>query len=364
MDSENLNFNLRGCKARPKFYQKNESLYNPGFCKRNSFDWLKDVSSPIGYDVYEFIEVRFKNSRKEFYKAPPRSDYQVGDIVAVEASPGHDIGIVTLVGDTVRMQMKKKRVNPENPEFKKVYRRARPSDVEKWANSVITENGTLHRSKNIIKEINLSMKLNDVEIQGDGTKAVFFYTADDRVDFRELIKMLAEEFSVRIEMKQIGARQEAGSLGGLGTCGRELCCSSWLSDFKSVSTNSARLQQLSINPQKLAGQCSKLKCCLNYEHECYHDAMKDFPPMDVHLKTQKGTAYYLKTDVFKGVMWYAYEKDNSNMMAIPVDKVKKIIADNKRNILPDKLEDFVIVQEKKIDFENIEDDLKRFDKKK
>ncbi len=364
MDNENLDFNLRGCKAKPKVYQKSESLYSQGFCKRNSFDWLGNICNPVGYDVYEFIEVRFKNSRKDIFKAPPNSDYQVGDIVAVEASPGHDIGIVTLVGDTVRMQMKKKKMNPDSPDFKKVYRRARSSDVEKWANSVTHESRTLQRSKNIIKEINLTMKLNDVEFQGDGTKATFYYTADDRVDFRELIKMLADEFSVRIEMKQIGARQEAGSLGGLGTCGRELCCSSWLSDFKSVSTNSARIQQLSINPQKLAGQCSKLKCCLNYEHECYVDAMKDFPPSEAHLKTHKGTAIYVKTDVFKKIMWYCYEKDSSNLMAIPVEKVKEIIADNKKNRIPDKLEDFAIVQEKKIDFEHVEDDLNRFDKHK
>lgn len=284
-----------------------------------------------------------------------------GDIIAVEASPGHDIGIVTLTGETARLQMKKKKVDPNAPECKKVYRRARPSDIEKWISSVHNEEIVLQKTKKISRELNLEMKMNDVEYQGDGTKATFYYTAEERVDFRELIKILAEQFGVRIEMRQIGMRQEASNLGGMGTCGRELCCSTWLFEFRSVTTTSARVQQLSINPQKLAGQCGKLKCCLNYEYECYVDAMKGFPDTNIILKTKKGEAQFQKTDVFRQLMWYSYVDDYSNIMAIPVDKVKKIIEDNTKNILPEKLEDFAQTKEKKVDFAHEEDDLTRFD---
>jgi len=353
-------FLTRGCAYKPKLHQKNEKLYSHSCCKRNAYDWLSDIDLPKSYPAFPYAEVRFKNSRKDFFATPDNSDFSVGDIVAVESSPGHDIGIITLLGEAARLQMKKKHVKIETREVKKVYRRARPSDIEKWVSVVNPEHDTLQKTKKITGNLNLSMKVNDVEFQGDGTKATFYYTAEERVDFRELIKILAEQFSVRVEMRQIGVRQEASSLGGIGTCGRELCCSSWLFDFKSVSTNSARVQQMSINPQKLAGQCSKLKCCLNYEYDCYVDALKEFPSSDVHLKTKKGPAQCQKIDVMKKIMWYSYVNDFANILALSIDKVKKIIADNAKGIIPDKLEDFAQKQEKKIEFEHFEEDLSKY----
>jgi len=229
--------------------------------------------------------------------------------------------------------------------MKKVYRRARPNDVEKWLSAIALEDSTLYRTRTIAENLGLEMKLNDIEYQGDKTKAIFYYTADGRVDFRELIKKLAEEFHVRIEMRQIGVRQESAKLGGIGSCGRELCCASWISDFQSVTTNVARVQQLSPNPQKLAGQCGKLKCCLNYEYDTYVDALKAFPDSNVNLKFKNGEAIHQKNDVFKGIMWYSYVTDKGNIMAIPVDKVKEIIAKNKKGELPEKLEDYAITKE-------------------
>lgn len=354
-------FCTRGCGEKPKIHQRNDDVYKHGCCKRNAYDWLEHINLPKNQEAFDFVEVRFKNSRKDFFKLPPKMDVVPGDIVAVESSPGHDIGIITLVGEAARLQMKRKNVDPNNPESKKVYRRVRPSDIEKWLSSVHNEENVLQKTKKISRDLKLEMKMNDVEFQADGTKATFYYTAEERVDFRELIKILAEQFSVRVEMRQIGMRQEASNLGGLGTCGREICCSTWLHDFRSVNTGSARVQQLSINPQKLAGQCGKLKCCLNYEYDCYVDALKGMPDHDVILKTKKGPARHQKTDVFGRIMWYSYIDDYSSMMAIPVDKVIEIIANNKKNILPEKLEDFAEVKEKKVDFANEEDDLNRFD---
>jgi cell fate regulator YaaT (PSP1 superfamily) len=354
-------FTTRGCGEKPRIHQRNDHIYCHGACKRNSYDWLDHIHHPNNLQVFDFVEVRFKNSRKEFFRVPPRMDLVVGDIVAVESSPGHDIGIVTLLGEAARLQMKRKRADVNNPEAKKVYRRIRPSDIEKWLSSVGNEETVLMKTKKVSRDLKLDMKMNDVEYQADGTKAIFYYTAEERVDFREMIKILAEQFGIRVEMRQIGMRQEASNLGGIGTCGRELCCSTWLHEFRSVNTGSARVQQLSINPQKLAGQCGKLKCCLNFEYDCYQDALRNFPETHIHLKTKKGEAHYLKTDVFKQVMWYSYLNDTSNMMAIPVNKVKEIIEKNRKNILPEKLEDFAQIKEKKIDFANEEDDLTRFD---
>jgi cell fate regulator YaaT (PSP1 superfamily) len=360
-DHELHEFTTRGCGEKPKIHHKNDQVYSHGCCKRNAYDWLEHINLPNNLHTFDFVEVRFKNSRKEFFKIPPRMDLAPGDLVAVESSPGHDIGIVTLVGEAARLQMKRKKADPNNPEAKKVYRRVRPTDIEKWLSSVHNEETVLQKTKKICDNLKLDMKMNDVEYQADGTKAIFYYTAEERVDFRELIKVLAEQFGVRIEMRQIGMRQEASNLGGIGTCGRELCCATWMHEFRSVNTAAARVQQLSINPQKLAGQCGKLKCCLNYEYDCYQDVLKGFPDANVRLKTKKGDAHYLKTDVFREVMWYSYVDDNSNMMAIPVVHVKKIIEDNKKNILPEKLEDFAQTKEKKIDFAHEEDDLTRFD---
>ncbi len=359
MKDEKNDFLTRGCSHKPKPNQKNDDLYSHSCCKRNSYNWLGNISVPAGYPSFPYVEVRFKNSRKDFFLLPEDQTVDVGDIVAVEASPGHEIGIVTLTGDTTRLQMKKKGFNPKVKEVKKLYRRARPNDLEKWISIVTTEANSVFKSKKITHDLHLSMKVNDVEYQGDGTKATFYYTAEERVDFRELIKVLADQFGVRIEMRQIGARQEAATLGGIGTCGRELCCSSWLFDFKSVSTHSARVQQISINPQKLAGQCSKLKCCLNYEYETYVDALKGFPSSDVPLKTKKGIAFCQKTDVMKRIMWYSYKDDPGNILAIEINKVEKIQADNAKGIVPEKLEDFTLAKETKVEFEHYEFDLKK-----
>jgi cell fate regulator YaaT (PSP1 superfamily) len=356
-------FLTRGCCQPPKPYQKNEGLYQHRCSKFDTFDWLEEIPAPPGKKPFDVVEVRFKNSRKDFYRLPPDLELKMGEIVAVEASPGHDIGIVSLAGDLVRFQMRKKRVDPAAPDLKKVYRRAKLTDIEKWVAAVENENTTLFRSREIAEVLKLSMKINDVEYQGDSTKAIFYYTAEDRVDFRELIKKLAEEFKVRIEMRQIGARQEASRLGGIGSCGRELCCATWMSDFHSVTTQAARVQQLALNPQKLAGQCGKLKCCLNYEYDSYVDALKDFPNTEIALKTKKGEAFVQKVDIFGRTIWYSYKDDPGNLLAIPVENVIQIISDNKKGNLPEQLEDFArqTVEEKGPDVSPGEDDLTRFD---
>ncbi|HPG33046.1 MAG TPA: regulatory iron-sulfur-containing complex subunit RicT [Lentimicrobium sp.] len=361
---EKNHFITRGCCQQPSLIHKNDHIYHHGCSKMDTFDWLKFTPQPEGHIPFDCVEVRFKNNRKDFFKTTTEHDLHVGDIVAVEANPGHDIGIVSLAGEIVRYQMKKKNVDPKREDIRKIYRKARLSDIEKWVTAVEKEDATLFKSREIAARLNLKMKLNDVEYQGDDTKAIFFYTADERVDFRDLIKMLAEEFKIRIEMRQIGARQEASRLGGIGTCGRELCCATWLNNFNTVSTNAARIQQLSLNPQKLAGQCGKLKCCLNYEFSAYTDALRNFPPEDTVLNTKKGDAFPQKTDVFAGIIWYAYKSDPNNMMPIPVDQVKTIIAKNKKGQPIEKLEDFARKIEKKTEYENAvgQDDLRRFDK--
>lgn len=333
--------------------------------KLDSFDWLKDIVLPDSHKRFDCIEVRFKNNRKDFFRLPANFHINQGDVVAVEASPGHDIGVVTLVGEIVRLQMKRKNQYPAKEDLRKVYRKAKPADIEKWLQSVDREKDAIFKCRVFAGNLGLKMKVNDVEFQGDETKAIFYYTADERVDFRELIKILAEEFKVRIEMRQIGVRQEASRLGGLGSCGRELCCSTWLSSFHSVSTSAARVQQMSLNPQKLAGQCSKLKCCLNYEYESYMDAIREFPDDNITLKTKKGDAIVQKMDVFGGIMWFSYKTNDGELYALPVEKVKEIIQMNKSGKSPDKLEDFARKQEKKVvlDLVTGTEDLHRFDKK-
>jgi len=355
-------FLTRGCCQPPKLFQKNDLVFQHRCSKFDSFDWLKDIPVVDGSKNLDLVEVRFKNSRKDYFRVPPEMELVVGEIVAVEASPGHDIGIVSMVGEMVRFHLRKKIVAGTD-DVKKVYRKARLADIEKWIAAVEMETSIMFRSRDIADNLGLQMKINDVEFQGDNTKAIFYYTAEDRVDFRELIKLMAEEFKVRIEMRQIGARQEASRLGGIGSCGRELCCATWMSDFKSVTTNAARVQQLSLNPQKLAGQCGKLKCCLNYEYDSYVDALKGIPSSEVRLKTKHGDAFHQKTDIFQKIMWYSYLADPGNLLAIPVDKVISILEDNKKGILPDKLEDFTKVIEKKSEFESGagQDDLTRFD---
>ncbi len=314
-------------------------------CKLKTHNWMSDMPEMASGNGLKVTEVRFKNGRKEFFQYPAEMNLADGEIVAVEAAPGHDIGIVSLTGELVRIQMRRKKVDTKASELKRVFRHARPSDVEKWFEALELEDTTMYRTRVIAMNLGLDMKINDVEYQGDKTKAIFYYTANERVDFRELIKKLAEAFRIRIEMKQIGVRQEAAKLGGIGSCGRELCCSSWMSSFHSVSTNSARVQQLSLNPQKLAGQCGKLKCCLNYEVDDYIDTLKQFPPTNTRLKTKKGEAFHQKNEVFKKVMWYAYANDSSNMMAIPIGKVKEIVRMNRKGKFPVDLESFALQSE-------------------
>jgi len=359
-------FLSRGCSCNPKMYDSNKHVYKPGCAKLDSINWLKDIELPAAQKQFDCVEIRFKNSRKEFFRINTEYDIREGEFVAVEASPGHDIGIVTLVGEACRIQMRKKNVDTSSETLKKVYRKARATDIEKWISAVESEDPTMFRSRQSADELELEMKISDVEYQGDGTKAIFYYTADERIDFRQLIKVLAELFRVRIEMKQIGVRQEASRLGGIGSCGRELCCSTWLTRFQSVTTQAARTQQLALNPQKLAGQCSKLKCCLNYEYDVYVDSMKAFPDPRIVLNTKKGTGRHIKTEVFKQLMWYSYEGDDFNMIAIPLDKVKDLISLNANGKMPDKLEDFAQSKEAKADFENAADqfELNRFDGKK
>ena len=275
--------------------------YKPGYNKLDSYNWLHEL--PGCSEENDIVEVRFKNTRKGFFKNVNSLNLQTGDIVAVEASPGHDIGRVSMTGCLVRLQMKELRMPLQVEEMKKVYRKARPVDLQKWEEAKMLETPTMLRSRQIAEELKLNMKIGDVEYQGDKTKAIFYYIADERVDFRQLIRVLAEEFRVRIEMRQIGARQEAGRIGGIGPCGRELCCSTFITNFMSVTTTHAKYQELSLNPQKLAGQCGKLKCCLNYELDCYVDAQKSFPPKDIPLETKEGTAYFQKMEVHKGLFW-------------------------------------------------------------
>jgi len=367
IDQSNINsFSSRGCCRNPDTEGDNNGIYKGNCCKLDNFNWLEGINPPNSATKFDCVEVRFKNSRKDFFRIYSDFDLNVGDIVAVEAAPGHDIGIVSLVGELVRLQMRKRDIDPKSDEIKKLYRRARSTDIEKWVKAVSLEDKTLFKTRKIANDLELNMKVNDIEYQGDNTKAVFYYTAEERVDFRQLIKVLAENFKIRIEMRQIGVRQEAARLGGVGSCGRELCCATWMGNFSSVTTNSARLQQLSLNPQKLAGQCSKLKCCLNFEIDSYADALKDFPDSNIVLKTRKGEAVHQKTDIFKKLMWYSYKDDYSNMLALPVKNVKQIIDMNKRKKSPEKLEDFAFVKELKTNFENVvgEGELDRFDKMK
>jgi len=335
-------------------------------CSNSSiFNWLEGISA-LNKDEDSAVEVRFKQDRKEFYINPDNIAIKVGDIVAVEGSPGHDIGVVSLTGELVMLQMKRKRVNFEKERPKKIYRIAKTTDIEKWEKAIALEKDTLEKAKLLVLDHKLEMKLSNVEYQGDNTKAIFYYTAEKRVDFRELIKSFSRKFMIRIEMRQIGTRQEAAKLGGIGSCGRELCCSTWMSDFSSVSTSAARYQQLSINPQKISGQCGRLKCCLNYELDGYLDALKDFPNTKTLLKTKKDKARFLKMDIFKKKMWYVYMGDSFNLIALTLETVKEIITLNKEGTLPDKLEDFVVEEKIKVqDFENGmgQDNINRFDKK-
>ena len=305
--------------------------------KLNTYDWLADI--PGNAEEQDMVEVQFKNTRKGYYKNSNRLPLEKGDIVAVEASPGHDIGTVTLTGRLVPLQMKKANIKPD-AEIRRVYRKAKPVDMEKYEEAKSREHNTMIRSRQIAADLGLQMKIGDVEYQGDGNKAIFYYIADDRVDFRQLIKVLAEAFRVRIEMKQIGARQEAGRIGGIGPCGRELCCATWMTNFVSVSTSAARYQDISLNPQKLAGQCAKLKCCLNYEVDAYVECQKRLPSKELTLETLNGTYYYFKADILKGTITYSTDKSFlANEATITAKRAFEIINMNRRGEKPEKLED-------------------------
>ncbi len=336
-----------------------------GCNKLATYDWLKDIPKDHQYD--EIIEVRFKNTRKGFYRNIHDIRFNCGDIVAVEASPGHDIGVVSLTGELVLHQLNKYGIEPDSEEIKKAYRKAKDADVDKWKEAIELEHDTMIKSRKISEDLKLDMKIGDVEYQGDRTKAIFYYIASERVDFRELIKVLADSFRVRIEMRQIGARQEAGRIGGIGSCGRELCCASWMTNFVSVTTNAARYQEVSLNPQKLAGQCGKLKCCLNYELTSYLDAQKDFPDRNQELETEDGSAFYQKTDIYRGLYWYGYVKDNvSSIVPVPVERVKEIIRLNKEGKKVKSLIEEGFNKSHKLDFQTdiVKDDLTRFDNQK
>ena len=358
-----------GKDGQPKGCRNNGTCGTDSCNKLTVFDWLSNMSLPNGQEPFKGVEVRFKNGRKQYFKNTENLTLSIGDIVATQAKSGHDVGMVTLTGELVRVQMKRKKVDINDDEsVLKIYRKATQKDIDVWSASRDKEEPMKVKARQFAIDLNLKMKISDIEYQGDGSKATFYYTAEERVDFRELIKVFAREFRTRIEMRQVGFRQEAARLGGIGSCGRELCCSTWLTDFRSVSTSAARYQQLSLNPLKLAGQCGKLKCCLNYELDAYLDALKSFPKNDTKLYTEKGTAVCQKTDIFKGLMWYAYEGEWMNWHVITTDQANEIIEKNKKKIKVASLEEYAAdhIQDTKNEFENVvgQDSLTRFDNPK
>ena len=345
-----------GCKS-------NGSCGIDGCSKLSSFNWLSNISLPSNVEPFHIVEVRFKNSRKGFYENTSRSSLFEGDVVVVDANKGYDIGIVCLTGELVRLQMRKKNLFLQQKDHFKVLRKADQKEIDKWQLGQAKEAEALHQSRSIASSFDLKMKISDVEYQGDLSKITFYYTAEERVDFRDLVKKLADKFKCRIEMKQIGMRQEAGRLGGIGSCGRELCCSTWFTDFRSVSTSAARYQQLSLNPSKLAGQCGKLKCCLNYELDTYLDELKKFPNTKLKLKTKKGNAFFQKMDIFAGKMWYSYNDDPFELIELSIDQVSTILEKNKKGQLVDEIK--VFNPESVNEYANVvgQDDLNRFDNK-
>ena len=327
----------RGCRIeRTPMGQLNVD-YDTSCCKLEDFNWLEGIPEDSSKNIFE---VRFKNTRKLFYRNESGQLIKEGDLVVVEAQTGHDVGIVTLAGPLVFRQMARHKYNPETYEYKKIYRKAKILDIERWQEAIAREHETMIRARQIAAGLGLDMKIGDVEFQGDGTKAIFYYIADERVDFRQLIKDFAAEFNIRIEMKQIGARQEAGLIGGLGVCGRPLCCSGHMSDFQSITTQAARCQDLSLNPQKLAGQCSKLKCCINYEASVYVDAQKDMPQVREPLEFKDGKAWLVKTDILRGVMYFSYDRDSlAKIWPLSFAEVREIISLNHKGIMPESLQD-------------------------
>ena len=337
IDNETIKFDCnRGCTiTQDQETGEYDCNYRRGCCKLKDYDWLHGIRQEQFKDLFE---VRFKNTRKGIYINASGQGIKTGDLVIVEATNGHDLGIVTLEGPIVGRQMKCKGVDPEAAPLKKIYRRAKPFDIAKWQEAIAREQDTMIQARRIAAELGLDMKIGDVEFQGDGTKAIFYYIADGRVDFRQLIKVYAEEFRIRIEMKQIGARQEAGLIGGLGVCGRELCCANFITNFQSISTSAARTQDLSLNPQKLAGQCGKLKCCLNYEVANYLDAQSRIPKVSEPLEFQDGLAYLVKTDILQEIMYFSYEKGSlANLYPVAASEVAQIIMMNRNGQKPESL---------------------------
>jgi len=338
--------------------ENNGACQTGGCNKMNVFDWLANMDMPTS-DKFKIVEVRFKNGRKDFFRNSENLNLTTGDAIVVEVPNGHHIGHVSMQGELVRLQMQKKKVNNDD-EIKKIYRLAHQKDLEKFEEVKKRELPTLYRTREIIRDLKLEMKLSDIEYQADNMKATFFYSADDRVDFRELIKLLAGEFKIRVEMRQISLRQEAGRLGGIGVCGRELCCATWLSDFKNVTTSAARYQNLSLNPSKLSGQCGRLKCCLNYELETYMEALEDIPKIEGPLLTEKGDATLQKTDIFRKIMWFGFNEENT-WYPLNIQRVNQILKMNQEGKKPASLDKDV--EAEKIPVETLNSDLARMDQK-
>lgn len=312
----------RGCKIVQEGDKGFSCSYHQGSCKLSVFNWLEGIAQE---EMAPFFEVRFKNTRKAIFRNESGQNLKIGDIVVVEAQNGYDVGIITLAGAEVALQMKRDKIDYTSYEFRKIYRRAGSGDIQKWQEAIAREHKTMIRARQMAAALQLNMKIGDVEFQGDGSKAIFYYIADERVDFRQLIKDFAEAFRIRIEMKQIGARQEAGLIGGIGVCGQALCCARYMNNFQSITTQAARCQDLSLNPQKLAGQCGKLKCCINYEASAYIDAQEHLPKVSEPLRLDDGNAFLLKTDILRGIMWFSYDsRDMSNVYTLTADEVRAI----------------------------------------
>ncbi len=359
-----------GADGKPAGCKSNGFCSSSGCNKLGVFDWLAGVPIPGGQQPFDGVEVRFKNTRKAFYRNTSGLQLMPGDLVTVDAAPGHDIGMVSLTGELVRAQMERRNVSGETYDLRKVMHKSTQEEIDRWHEARKQEDETMFAARAMVRDARLDMKVTDVEYQADGTKAVFYYVADERIDFRGIIRTMSDRFKVRVEMKQIGARQETGRIGGIGSCGRELCCSTWLTDFRSVTTSAARYQQLALNPQKLAGQCGKLKCCLNYELDMYIEAIKSYPSQNAKLKTVQGIGAHMKTDIFSGKMWYGFKMPGSPfvMAGFPIEVVRDILAQNKEGIIPEvdlNMADAPVEVEKKPDYENVvgQDDLTRFDSK-
>lgn len=364
----------KGADGKPAGCKNNGYCSTSGCNKLDVFDWLAGVPLPGGQTPFDAVEVRFKGTRKSFYRNAKLLALQPGDLVTVEAASGHDVGMVSLAGELVRAQMQRKNGSTDTYELRKVLRKSTQEDIDTWHTARKHEDETLFAARKICDDARLDMKVSDVEYQGDGTRATFFYVAEQRIDFRDLLRKLSDRFKVRVDMKQIGARQEAARIGGIGPCGRELCCSTWLTDLRSVTTSAARYQQLALNPQKLAGLCGKLKCCLNYELDMYVEAIKSYPSQNAKLKTKQGTGVHMKTDIFTARMWYLFKSpgEPAAMAGFPIEAVREILAQNKEGVVPDV--DLHMVEEpaaaapagKPTDYDNVIDgaeDLARFDKK-